>query len=64
MSAALKHLLIAGGGTGGHIAPAIAVGQAASDRFRVSFACTPRPVDKLMYADVNSGRDYYAEKCN
>lgn len=48
----MKHLLIAGGGTGGHIAPAIAVGERASDQFRVSFACTPRPVDKMMYSDA------------
>lgn len=46
-----KHLLIAGGGTGGHIAPAIAVGHRAEDFFKVSYACTPRPVDTLMYAD-------------
>ena len=48
----MQHLLIAGGGTGGHIAPAIAVGERASGEFRVSYACTPRPVDKLMYADI------------
>jgi len=47
-----KHLLIAGGGTGGHITPAIAVGQTASKYFRVSYVCTPRPVDTLMYADI------------
>ncbi|MCK5841427.1 MAG: UDP-N-acetylglucosamine--N-acetylmuramyl-(pentapeptide) pyrophosphoryl-undecaprenol N-acetylglucosamine transferase [Candidatus Sabulitectum sp.] len=47
-----KHLLIAGGGTGGHIAPAIAIGSAASEHFRVSYACTPRPVDTMMYAAV------------
>ncbi len=46
------HLLIAGGGTGGHIAPATAIGSAASEHFRVSYACTPRPVDKLMYSVV------------
>ena len=47
-----KHLLIAGGGTGGHIAPAIAVGERASNNFKVSYACTPRPVDSMMYASV------------
>jgi UDP-N-acetylglucosamine--N-acetylmuramyl-(pentapeptide) pyrophosphoryl-undecaprenol N-acetylglucosamine transferase len=50
----MKHLLIAGGGTGGHIAPAIAVGEKAEDCFRVSYACTPRPVDKLMYSRVKN----------
>ncbi|MCD6587709.1 MAG: UDP-N-acetylglucosamine--N-acetylmuramyl-(pentapeptide) pyrophosphoryl-undecaprenol N-acetylglucosamine transferase [Candidatus Fermentibacteraceae bacterium] len=50
----MKHLLIAGGGTGGHITPAIAVGQTASEYFRVSYVCTPRPVDTLMYADIEN----------
>ncbi len=49
-----QHLLIAGGGTGGHIAPAIAVGERASDIFRVSYACTPRPVDSMMYSSVTN----------
>lgn len=43
------NLLIAGGGTGGHISPALAVGSRAEEFFRVSYACTPRPVDKIMY---------------
>lgn len=46
------NLLIAGGGTGGHIAPAIAVGNAARQSFSVSYACTPRPVDRIMYSEV------------
>jgi UDP-N-acetylglucosamine--N-acetylmuramyl-(pentapeptide) pyrophosphoryl-undecaprenol N-acetylglucosamine transferase len=50
----MKHLLIAGGGTGGHITPAIAVGQIATEYFKVSYVCTPRPVDTLMYADIES----------
>ncbi|MCD4706304.1 MAG: UDP-N-acetylglucosamine--N-acetylmuramyl-(pentapeptide) pyrophosphoryl-undecaprenol N-acetylglucosamine transferase [Candidatus Sabulitectum sp.] len=50
----MKHLLIAGGGTGGHIAPAIAVGERASDQLRVFYACTPRPVDEMMYSGVSS----------
>ncbi len=50
----MKHLLIAGGGTGGHIAPAIAVGERASDKFRISYACTPRPVDSMMYSAVTN----------
>jgi len=50
----MKHLLIAGGGTGGHIAPAIAVGEAAEACFRVSYLSTPRPVDKMMYAQVDN----------
>ena len=47
-----KNLLIAGGGTGGHIAPALAVGERASEYFSVSYACTPRPVDGVMYRNV------------
>ncbi|MCK5132990.1 MAG: UDP-N-acetylglucosamine--N-acetylmuramyl-(pentapeptide) pyrophosphoryl-undecaprenol N-acetylglucosamine transferase [Candidatus Sabulitectum sp.] len=54
MSMSRKHLLIAGGGTGGHIAPAIAVGERASDFFKVSYASTPRPVDSMMYSAVTS----------
>lgn len=50
----MKHLLIAGGGTGGHIAPAIAAGERASDFFEVSYACTPRPVDSMMYSAVTN----------
>jgi len=49
-----KKLLIAGGGTGGHIAPAIAVGERAGEFFDVSYACTPRPVDKMMYSKVTA----------
>ncbi len=49
-----KHLLVAGGGTGGHITPAIAVGQTASEYFKVSYVCTPRPVDALMYANIEN----------
>jgi UDP-N-acetylglucosamine--N-acetylmuramyl-(pentapeptide) pyrophosphoryl-undecaprenol N-acetylglucosamine transferase len=48
-----QNLLIAGGGTGGHIAPALAVGNRASDDFNVFYACTPRPVDKTMYKNAN-----------
>ncbi|MCP4648090.1 MAG: UDP-N-acetylglucosamine--N-acetylmuramyl-(pentapeptide) pyrophosphoryl-undecaprenol N-acetylglucosamine transferase, partial [bacterium] len=48
----MKHILIAGGGTGGHIAPAIAVGERASNSYKVSYLCTPRPVDAKMYAHV------------
>lgn len=47
-----RHLLIAGGGTGGHIAPALAIGERASRQFTVSYACTPRPVDALMYSGL------------
>lgn len=44
------NLLIAGGGTGGHIAPALAVGRRCEEFFSVTYACTPRPVDKAMYS--------------
>lgn len=43
---------IAGGGTGGHISPAIAVAEAIWERYpgtRVDFIATPRPVDRRMY---------------
>ncbi len=50
----MKHLLIAGGGTGGHITPALAVGLEAEKYFKVSYACTPRPVDKRMYSSVSN----------
>ncbi len=50
----MKHLLIAGGGTGGHITPALAVGHEAGKYFMVSYACTPRPVDKRMYSSVSN----------
>lgn len=46
--------LIAGGGTGGHISPAIAVAEALDSRLgdslSVHFAATGRPVDRRMYA--------------
>lgn len=47
-----KNLLIAGGGTGGHIAPALASGKRAQGFFNVYYACTPRPVDRRMYAEA------------
>ncbi len=43
---------IAGGGTGGHISPAIAVAEAIWERYpdtSIDFIATPRPVDKRMY---------------
>lgn len=47
-----KRVLIAGGGTGGHIAPALAVGGAIEEAGwgRVFYARTERPVDRVMYA--------------
>jgi UDP-N-acetylglucosamine--N-acetylmuramyl-(pentapeptide) pyrophosphoryl-undecaprenol N-acetylglucosamine transferase len=47
-------LAIAGGGTGGHISPAIAVAEVIAETVpeaRIDFICTPRPVDTRMYAD-------------
>jgi len=46
-------VLLAGGGTGGHIAPALAVAEAvkaADPSVEVHFAATTRPVDRSMYA--------------
>ncbi|MCD4701508.1 MAG: glycosyltransferase, partial [Candidatus Aegiribacteria sp.] len=43
---------IAGGGTGGHISPAIAVAEAIWERHpdtSIDFIATPRPVDRRMY---------------
>ncbi|MCD4701921.1 MAG: UDP-N-acetylglucosamine--N-acetylmuramyl-(pentapeptide) pyrophosphoryl-undecaprenol N-acetylglucosamine transferase [Candidatus Aegiribacteria sp.] len=43
---------ISGGGTGGHISPAIAVAEAIWDKYpdtRIDFIATPRPVDRRMY---------------
>ncbi len=43
---------IAGGGTGGHISPAIAVAEAIWERYpetSIDFIATPRPVDRRMY---------------
>lgn len=52
----MRKVLIAGGGTGGHIAPALAVGKRiASDGWaEVFYAGTERPVDRAMYAPEGS----------
>jgi len=45
-------IAIAGGGTGGHISPAIAVAEAIWEKYpdtRIDFIATPRPVDRRMY---------------
>lgn len=49
----MKTFLLAGGGTGGHISPALAVAEfleASSCGAEVRFAATGRPVDRRMYA--------------
>jgi UDP-N-acetylglucosamine--N-acetylmuramyl-(pentapeptide) pyrophosphoryl-undecaprenol N-acetylglucosamine transferase len=49
----VKSLVIAGGGTGGHISPAISVAESVSrldNGVPVHFVCTPRPVDRRMYS--------------
>ncbi len=46
------NVVIAGGGTGGHISPAIAVAEAIWKRYpdtSIDFIATPRPVDRRMY---------------
>ena len=46
------NVAIAGGGTGGHISPAIAVAEAIWERCpdtNIDFISTPRPVDRRMY---------------
>lgn len=50
-------LTIAGGGTGGHISPAIAVAQAMDEiapSMEIDFIATPRPVDARMYKEYGS----------
>lgn len=45
-------IAISGGGTGGHISPAIAVAEAIWERYPdtvIDFIATPRPVDRRMY---------------
>lgn len=47
-------IAIAGGGTGGHISPAIAVAEAIWKKnpdTGIDFIATPRPVDKRMYSE-------------
>lgn len=49
-------IAIVGGGTGGHISPAIAVAEAVWEEFPetvVDFIATPRPVDRRMYLEFS-----------
>lgn len=52
----MKPFLLAGGGTGGHISPALAVAEALENRLgwsvSIHFAATHRPVDRRMYAGM------------
>lgn len=52
----MNPFLLAGGGTGGHISPALAVAEALENRLgwsvAIHFAATPRPVDRRMYAGM------------
>ncbi|MCD4776422.1 MAG: UDP-N-acetylglucosamine--N-acetylmuramyl-(pentapeptide) pyrophosphoryl-undecaprenol N-acetylglucosamine transferase [Candidatus Aegiribacteria sp.] len=50
-------VVIAGGGTGGHISPAIAVAEAIWEKKPdtvIDFIATPRPVDQRMYSKIGS----------
>lgn len=52
----MNPFLLAGGGTGGHISPALAVAEALENRLgwsvSIHFAATQRPVDRRMYAGM------------
>lgn len=47
----IKNILIIGGGTGGHIAPAIAVGKALHKEYNynVSYVCGDKEIEKVFY---------------
>lgn len=52
----MNPFLLAGGGTGGHISPALAVAEALENRLgwsvSIHFAATQRPVDRRMYSGM------------
>ena len=51
-----RHFIFAGGGTGGHIYPAIAVAQQLADiapDAEIEFFCSKRPVDTHILSKIN-----------
>jgi UDP-N-acetylglucosamine--N-acetylmuramyl-(pentapeptide) pyrophosphoryl-undecaprenol N-acetylglucosamine transferase len=58
MVAQVPTYIFAGGGTGGHLCPGIAVARELTDRLpeaRVLFACSQRPIDRLLLGELEYG---------